>query len=197
VGGLTGLLSSQKEQIAQALPAGMGKLLGGTGLIDSLAGAAGSVADAAGQAGRAGSAATGEATQLASSAARSVRAAGKRAAGAVPSGVPNWVYWAVPLVVIAGLFWYLFGSRVEQVAQRPAVPVQSVVVGDVDIGRQIGDSLAQLRTSLTGITDVASARAALPKLQQATAQIDKVGSMVGQLSSDQRKFVSGLVTPAM
>src|SRR5262249_52447657 len=117
--------------------------------------------------------------------------------GAVPSGVPNWVYWAVPLVVIAGLFWYLFGSRVEQVAQRPAVPVQSVVVGDVDIGRQIGDSLAQLRTSLTGITDVASARAALPKLQQATAQIDKVGSMVGQLSSDQRKFVSGLVTPAM
>ena len=53
VGSLTGLLSSQKEEIAQALPAGMGKLRGGTGLLDSLAGgAAGLAVDAASQAGR-------------------------------------------------------------------------------------------------------------------------------------------------
>jgi hypothetical protein len=197
VSSLSGLLSSQKEQIAQALPAGMGKLLGGTGLLDSLAGAAGSVANAAGQAGRVASAATSEITQFGSSAARSV-GAGQRAAGAVSSGVPNWIYWAVPFAVIAGLLWYLFGNRVGQVAQQSIVPpVQSVVVSGVDIGSQISDSLAQLRNSLTGITDVASARAALPKLQEATAQIDKVARVVGQLSADQRKFVSGLVAPAM
>ena len=197
VSSLTGLLASQKEHIAQALPVGMSKLLSGTGLLDSLTGAVGSVTDAAGQAGRAAGAATDEVTQYASSAARSVAAAGQRAAGTASSGLPNWVYWAVPLIVIAGFLWYLVGSRVEQVVQQPTRSVQSVVVGGVDIGRQVNDSLAQLRSSLASITDLTSARAALPNLQEATAQIDKAVGIVGQLSPDQRKFVSGLITPAM
>jgi hypothetical protein len=197
VSSLSNLLASQKEQIGQALPMGMSKLLGGTGLLDSLTGAVGSVTDAAGQARRAAAAATDEATQYASSTARSVGAAGQRAARAASSGVPNWLYWAIPLIVIAGFLWYLVGNRVEQVAQQPTAPVQSVVVGGVDIGRQVNDSLAQLRSSLASITDLTSAQAALPRLQEATAQIDKVVGIVGQLSPDQRKFVSGRITPAM
>src|SRR5262245_6749896 len=193
VGSLTGLLSSQKDQIAQALPAGMGKLLGGTGLLDSLAGAAGSAVDAASQAGKTATAAT---AGLASSAARTVGAASQRAAGAT-SGMPNWVYWVVPLAVIAGILWYLLGNRAPQMAQQTAPVVQSVVVGGVDIGKQIGDSLGTLRTSLQGITDVASATAALPRMQAAASQIDRVSGMLGQLSTDQRQIVSGLVTPAM
>jgi len=194
VGSLTSLLTSQKEQIAQALPAGMSKLLGGTGLLDSLAGTAGA---AAGQAGRAAAAATGQIGEFASSATRSVEAAGQRAAGAARSAVPNWVYWAVPAIVAAGLLWYLVGNRVEQVAQQPVAPAQSIVVGGVDIGKQIDQSLGDLRSSLADITDVTSATAAVPKLQAAAAQIDKVGSLAGQLSADQRKVVAGLVAPAM
>jgi hypothetical protein len=71
------------------------------------------------------------------------------------------------------------------------------VVGGVDIGKQLGDNFSSLRTSLAGITDVESARAALPKLQEATAALEKVNGMVPQLSAEQRLSVSGLVTPAM
>jgi hypothetical protein len=83
------------------------------------------------------------------------------------------------------------------VAQQTPAVVQSVVVGGVDLGKQIGDGLGNLRTSLQGIADVASATAALPKLQEATAQIDRVHGVLGQLSTDQRKFVAGLIAPAM
>jgi hypothetical protein len=114
-GSLTGLLAAQKDSIAEALPAGMGGLLSGTGLLDSLGGVAGSAAAAAGQAGRATTAATGQVAQLASSAARSVGSAGQRAAGVATAGMPGWVYWAVPLVVVAALLWYLLGDRTEQV----------------------------------------------------------------------------------
>src|SRR5262249_48006605 len=38
--GITALLSSQKDNIAAALPAGLSNLLGGTGLLDALGGAA-------------------------------------------------------------------------------------------------------------------------------------------------------------
>jgi hypothetical protein len=78
-----------------------------------------------------------------------------------------------------------------------APPAQSIVVGGVDIGKQLGDNLSNLRTSVAGITDVESAKAALPKLQEATAAIEKVNSMVPQLSADQRLSVAGLVAPAM
>lgn len=179
-GSLTGLLSSQKEQIAQALPAGMGSLLGATGLLDALGGAAGS-------ANRAAASVTSE---YASSAARS-------AATQQRSGMPSWTYWAIPLALIAGLAVYLIGDRGTQVAQQTPATIQSVMVGGVDIGKQIGESVGTLRTSLQGVTDVASAKAALPKLQEATAQIDNVNGMLGQIPEEQQKRISELVTSSM
>jgi len=71
------------------------------------------------------------------------------------------------------------------------------VVGGVDVGKQLNDSLTALRSSLQGITDEASAKAALPKLQDVKTEFDKVTNLVGQLSPEQRKTIVGLVGPAM
>jgi hypothetical protein len=98
------------------------------------------------------------------------------------------------------LLWYLIGNRTEQVSQQgippPATTVQSVVVGGVDIGKQLTDNVVSARAALQGITDVASATAAIPKLQEATAEIEKVNGMLGQLPADQRKLFDGLVASA-
>ncbi len=219
-GSVGGLLASQKEQIAQALPQGFGRLLGGTGILDSLDGAAETAAAAANQAGRAANATAAQVGQYGSSASRSAGYAGQQGRAAA-SATPSWIYWAIPALVVGGLLFYLFGRGTEQVAQTTPPPVtqtkqvtdgmaprdqvtprmapatQSIMVGGVDIGKQLGDNFSNLRTSLAGITDVESARAALPKLQDATAAIEKVNGMVPQLSAEQRLSVSGLVTPAM
>jgi hypothetical protein len=194
---LANLFAAQKTQIAQALPSGFGNLLRGTGLLDSLGGVAGTAAAAAGQATRVATTATDEAAQFAASAARVAGNTAQRSAGAARSATPSWVYWSIPLVVLAGVLWYLSGDRTEQAIQPVATSAQSVMVGGVDVGRQIGDSLGALRTSLQGITDDASARATLPRLQEITTQFDKVVNLVGQLSPEQRKIVVGLVGPAM
>jgi hypothetical protein len=197
---LTGLLTSQKDQIAHALPAGFGNLLAGTGILDSLSGATSSAAAMAGQAKQAATAATGQIAGIASSGAYTAGRAGQRAVGAATSAIPAWTYWALPMLVVAGLIWYLMGRPTEQatrqVTQPAATAVQSVMVDGVDIGKQLGDGLASLRTSLPGITDVASAREALPKLQAATAQVEKVNGVMGQLSADQRKVIAELAAPA-
>jgi hypothetical protein len=83
------------------------------------------------------------------------------------------------------------------VAQQGAPIAQSVMVGGLDIGKQVTDSITNLRTTLGSITDAASAQAALPKLRDVTAQIDKVDGMIGQLSLEQRKLLAGLVNPVM
>jgi hypothetical protein len=188
-GSLTSLLASQKDQIAQALPAGMGRLLESAGL-DWLGGAQPARAPAR------------EFEQYTAPAARAVERP------PTTSGFPNWAYWALPLLALSGLLWYLLGRPTEQpqVAQQqpapttqsvPAPTPQSMVVGGVDIGKQIGESIDDLRTSFQGITDVASATAALPKLQAVRNQIDRVSSLVGQLAPDQRKIVTGLIASAM
>lgn len=216
VGSLTGLLASQRDQIAQALPAGMGQILENAGLGGGFAQAAGAAAPSAPQASRPSDYRPYSSTPRPPE--RSVRS---------EAGGPNWVYWLLPLLVLAGLLWYLFSQppREGQQAQREPTPPaqtqperqtaqppstsqttgqapqtttgQNVVVGGVDVKNSLGDSLADVRTSLQGVTDAESAQVALPKLDAAKNQIDQVSGLVGQLSDDQRKVLAGVVNSVL
>ena len=174
--GITSLLASQKDNIAASLPAGFSNLLSGTGLLDALGGAA-----------RSATVAGNEAARAAGSTARAVADSGQRAAGAAAAASRNWLYWLIPILAIAAVLAYLFARPGEQ----------GLMVGGADIGKQVTDSINSLRTTLNGVTDAASAQAALPKLREVTAQIDKVDGMIGQLSPDQRRLLAGLVNPVM
>ena len=72
-----------------------------------------------------------------------------------------------------------------------------MTVGGLDVGKEVTDSVTSLRTTLGGITDGASAQAALPKLQEVSAQINKVDGLLAQLSPEQRKVLAGIVNPLM
>jgi hypothetical protein len=74
---------------------------------------------------------------------------------------------------------------------------KNVIVDGVDVKNTLGDSMSDVRTSLLGVTDVDSARAALPKLDAAKNQIDKVSGLAGQLTPDQRQTIASVVAPAM
>jgi hypothetical protein len=174
-GGITSLLASQKDNIVAALPPGFANLLGGTGLLDSLGGVART------------------ATAAARPAARAIGDTGQRAAAVSR----NWLYWVIPFLAIVALLIYFFAKPAEQVAQQGAPPIASLTVGGLDIDKQVTDSITNLRTTLAGITDAASAQAALPKLREVTTQIDKVDGLLGQLSPEQRKLLAGIVNPMM
>src|SRR5258708_1451138 len=139
------LLASQKDNIAAAMPPQLGNLLAGTGLLDSLGGAA-----------RTATAAPSEAARASASAARSVGDTTRRAAGAAVSSY-NWLYWVIPAVAIAALLLYL-ARPTEQVAQQGGTVGlgQSMVVGGLDVSKQVTDSLTSLRTTLGGVTDAAA-----------------------------------------
>jgi hypothetical protein len=98
-------------------------------------------------------------------------------------------------LAIAAFAIYWFSRPAEQVVQQGVTAVQNLSVGGLDLGKQINDSITNLRSTLASITDAASARASLPKLQEVTAQVDKVDGMLGQLSAEQRKLLAGIVSP--
>ncbi len=201
--GLAAMFASQKDQIASAIPSGLADRLSNAGLVNTIdsgiRGGSAAAADAAGWVGR-----TADHT-----------IAGASQAAYAMSGTrsrPMWPYWLLLLVALGGLGWYFLPSGdVNKVAER-ATPMadgsrgtvglasSNLTVGGVDLANQVGTSLGSLRTALAGITDTASAEAALPKIQDAKAQLDKISSLANQLPPDARKTFGTLVkaaTPAI
>lgn len=191
--GLASLLTSQKDQIAAAIPSGLAEQLSAAGLID---GATAGV--------RSGAAAAGEAS------ARTVYQAGRAASAAARSPMAmQWPYWLVAAVVLGGLAWYALGpSRQETVAQVPAPATTrtaagtvgaaptDLTVGGVNLANQINASVGSIRAALPGITDAASAQAALPKLKEAIAQLNEVSSRAAQLPPEGKSVLVKLIIAA-
>src|SRR5262249_34554673 len=116
--GIANLFASQKDNIASALPSGFGKLLSGTGLLNSL-----------GDAARTATAAGSEATRTATSAARTVGDTGRRAANAAAARSSNWLYWFVPIAAAVALAVFFAARPTEQVVQQGMKQAENLVPG--------------------------------------------------------------------
>jgi hypothetical protein len=191
--GMASLFASQKNNIAAALPSGFSNMLGGTGLLGSLGSSlGGSLGSSLGSAARDATGAANQAARTAGSAAYAASNAGQRAA----AGNARWL-WLIPAAVIVAALAYWLNGPAQQAFDQHVASAQNLTVGGVDVGKQATDSLSNLQTTLSGVTDVPSAKAALPKLQEVTGQIDKTNSVVGSLSAEQRKTLANIVNPAM
>jgi len=193
-GGLASLLGSQKDQMLAAIPSDLANRLSATGLIDSAAGGL-----------RSGAAAAGD--RMADASQRTIAAANRAASGAAST---QWPYWLVGLVILGGLAWYALsrsGNETVAEAPRPATtqPATGTVglapaeltVGGVNLANQVNSSISTLRSVLPGITDAASAEAALPKIQGATAQLSDVGNLAAKLSPEGKRTLAKLLAAAM
>ena len=193
--GLANLLSSQKDQITAAMPPDLANMLGARGVLDAIDGGvrrgAESAATAAGRmAGTMSDTATG-ASQVAHRAARR------------PLTV-SWPLWILGLAVLAGLSWYFLGDREQQLVEqtrnlfnKATEDVGGNTPNVANVSADLTSSVDALRTTLQGMTDPVSARAALPKLQQATEQLDKINSLAAKLPLNSRKELASLVETSM
>ena len=189
--GLANLLSSQKDQITAAMPSGLANMMGARGMLDALDGGLRRGAEAAGaMAGTMSDTAMG-ASQVAYATARKPLAA-------------SWPLWILGLIVLAGLGWYFLGDREQQVAEqtrglinKATEDVATNTPNAADVSADLTTSVDTVRKTLQGITDPASARAALPKLQQATERLDKINSLAAQLPPSSRKELASLVEASM
>ena len=198
--GLASLLTSQKDQIAAAIPSGLAGQLSAAGLIDGATGGLRSGAAAASAAG----------SRIAGASERTVSRAGQAATEVARStAASQWPYWLVAAVVLGGLAWFALGrSGEETVAQVPppattrtapgtvGLAPTDLTVGGMNLANQINSSFGSIRTVLPGITDAASAEAAVPKLKEAAAQLNEVGSRATQLSPEGKSILIKLVVAA-
>jgi hypothetical protein len=195
--GLASLLTSQKDQIAAAMPSGLADQLSAAGLID---GATGSLRSGAAAASAAGG-------RFAEASERTVSRAGQTASAAArTTAASQWPYWLIAAVVLGGLAWFALGRSGEDTVAQVSPPSTTrtapgtvglaptdLTVGGMNLANQINSSVGSIRTVLPGITDAASAEAAVPKLKEATAQLNEVSSRATQLSPEGKSTLVKLI----
>jgi len=98
------------------------------------------------------------------------------------------------LLVLAGLAWWLTSQPAQRVdvAGAPAT-TQNLTVGGVNISAQVTAAINSMKAALQGISDPTTAEAALPRLQQAAAQLDNVSGLAVQLPSNGRNALASRV----
>ena len=197
--GLASLLNSQKDRIAAAIPSGLADQLSAAGLIDKAAGAVRGGTAAASAAG----------SRIAAASERTVAGASQAAYATTSAVSAQWPYWLGALVVLGGLAWFALGRQAgETVAElpRPAAtqaPTGTVgmapsdlTIGGVNLANQVNSSVGALRSVLPTITDAASAQAALPKLQEATTQLNEVSNLATKLTPEGKSALAKLIAAA-
>ena len=200
-GGLASLLTSQKDQIARAMPSGLADQLSAAGLIE---GATESLRSGAAAASAAGG-------RVAEASERTISGLGQTASAmAGRPAVPHWPYWLVAAAVLGGLAWFAFGRSGQDTVAQVSPPAMTrtatgtvglapadLTVGGMNLANQISASVGSIRAALPGITDAASAQAALPKIREATAQLNEVSSRATQLSPEGKGTLVKLIVVAI
>jgi hypothetical protein len=206
--GLASLLRSQKDQITAAIPSGLADQLGAAGLIDRAEAGlrSGATAAASAAASRVESA-----SQRASTSAASSWGAGTSGASTFASRTGQLPYLLAALIVLAGIAWYAFERRgQESVAELPAkaqpanetvgMAPANLTVDGVNLAGQLNSSINTLKSALPGMTDATAAQAALPKINEAIAQLNDLTARVQKLSPEGRSTFAKmivLVTPSV
>jgi hypothetical protein len=169
--GLANMLMGQKDNVAAAMPPEFAKLLGGSGLLDGIQ--------------------------------SNLNAAASRPSAPTPPPmqVPpapsfNWIPWIVGIAAAAVLWLGVFGGGGSKpTAPTTAIvpPAQKILAGNVDVGSQLAGVFDILKTQAGGIKDVASAQAALPRLQDAAKTLDSVNGLTGALGAEAKKQLASYV----
>ncbi len=166
---LASFLKGQEANVAQAMPAGFAKELGGSGLLE---GFAANVSDTA------------------QDAASGVQEAAKTSKSKLPLIL-------VAAAIAAGA-WFFLGRGGEAPMDASSVgAMQDFTVGGVDLGGEFSSVTTGLTDAFSGITDTASAEAAVPQLTELSGKLGSLSETAGQLSGEAQSGFQGIVGTAL
>lgn len=200
--GLAKMLAGQKDNIANAIPQGFAQLLGGTNLLDSVSSQlkthivdpAASVKTAIVDAGH-------KASPASSKPLAQTSTTTPRKPDHVAVAMPKFSWWPW-LLAIAGSSLLFYNTFInvpprpvlsEVTAPRAPDPVR-IVAGATDVGAQLSTAMDTLLRTVRTVKDESTARAALPSLQTAQRDVDRLSELARTgLQPEARRALAGLV----
>ncbi|OED38880.1 hypothetical protein AB833_17740 [Chromatiales bacterium (ex Bugula neritina AB1)] len=196
-GGLLGLLDSQKDHVQAAMPAGFADQLKTTGFMDHMNSLGGGVSAAAGDVastvGDAVSSAGNAASNAVSNAADNVGDAAASGGGALRKLLP-----VAALIAIALIGWkFLSGGKTpdaDSMTDAVTSAIPAIDVGGTDVSAAFGDIFSSATETVSNITDVDSAKAAIPSFEGISGKVDGLSGLWEKIPEAGRGTLSGMIT---
>ncbi len=171
--GLANLLTSQKANVADALPSGFASALSGAGILDDVAGAV---------------------SKRAPETAAASSSSWPWLLGVLALAALGFLLWRM----LSGQPEPSVTTTTPQV-EVPSVnlnafdQLKGIKAGDVDVGELATTAITGLQAALAGIKDEASAQAAVPELTQADQRFDQLNGLIGQLPPEARTALAAAI----
>ena len=178
--GISRMLAEQKGNIASALPSGLGSLL--SSAVPGL------------------SSVLGEASSAASSAARTATTEVRGAAREAEAAGSSVMKWLIPLLLLVLAFFIVPMMCRKATETAPVVKEKAAeaIPAEGDSTKLISDATVLIKDATDGVAsikDEASATAALPKLQDITAKLGGIKTLLAKLPAPQQKAVGDALRP--
>jgi hypothetical protein len=178
--GIASMLAEQKGNITSALPSGLASLL--SSAVPGL------------------SSVLGDASRAASSSARTATTEVRGAARETQAAGSSVMKWLIPLllVVLALLFLPKMCRTATETAPVVKEKAAEAIPAEGDSTKLISDATVLIKDATDGVAsikDEASATAALPKLQDITAKLGGIKTLLAKLPAPQQKAVGDALRP--
>jgi DNA anti-recombination protein RmuC len=85
----------------------------------------------------------------------------------------------------------------EQAADEAGQATAALTEGGIDLGQEVGTAVSDAKSALEGITDKASAEAALPSLEGVKTKLDELGATVGKLPDAGKEALASLLDDSL
>ncbi len=198
-GGLASMLTSQKDQIAAALPSGFTSALRDSGFLDTLGDNFRRPAESL-------SSTASTAAQRPGDMGEAAYAASRHAVSSASQGTRAWP-WLAALAILAGIgLLYMTakdkGPELAEQKAKPAAAAETTGLASAnptaaELTGMVTISVSGMRTLLQGITDPTSAQAALPQLQQMNADLDRIQSAATRLPPQAKSTIADQIAGLM
>ena len=172
--GLANLLKGQQANISGAMPGNLADMLSG---VQGLSGMADWAKGSAGAAVRTGQAAAG-------------RAVDRAAAAAPAASGSKWLLPLLAAIVLAGLLWYFWPKAKPATTDLMPPAVTQGVDAVTTVTKDVTDLFNRATADFTGITDAASAQAALPRLRDLATQFGDLSEDIQAIPAVERTAVT-------
>lgn len=188
--GLLGMLNAQQSNISDAMPSGFADQLQSSGFMDQISSLGGNAASAV--------------TNVADAAGGAVENAANTAGDAAASG-GGFIKKLLPVAVLVALAlfaWkYFTGGSAPDVsdatngaveAVKDAMP--SIDIDGTDVGAEFGSIFDTASSTVAGITDVETAKAAIPSFNDITGKVDGLSGLWDKVPEAGRTQLGGLIS---
>ena len=210
IGGILGSLAGQKDLIAKAIPAGLGSILGGSGLLKSFgfADLANDFLDSSGeQVKKTFDSVSAQASNLAEP----------------PKQKSNWSKYLIGILLAVAAIWIISrfigpdkeakiekqiaetNEQIDNSIEKAAEKIDEATdyisdlfeVDGVNYGKQTADFFSNATDLFNGITDVNSAKEAIPKLNEFSSTLDGITEAYDGFSVEAQTKFKRLVNASM